>query len=383
MQKEVLKGKMLQLYPTKQQEVVLSQNFGCNRFVYNQMLDMQTKRHKNGGKYVSTFAMNNLLPQLKKEYPWLKEAESSSLQKSNDNLSAAFKNFFEGNTRYPKFKAKSYEQSMTVKNNNNIWIIDEHHIHIAKLGDFYFKSSYIPAGKIQTAKITKKASGRYTVSLLLKTVIEVPEKTGKSAGIDLGLKELATLDDGAKFPLPRFDKALEDKLHYWQRLAARRLVKAKQAMKADETLQLTDFKNYQKARQMVAKYNEKIANQRYDYLQKLSTMVVMQYDVIVVEDLKVKFMLRNHKLARAISNAGWKLLIKMLKYKCEWYNKTFVQVNPKYTSQTCSVCGCNNKRLGYDKYGWLKQREWDCPNCGTHHDRDINAAINIKRSALV
>ena len=134
---------------------------------------------------------------------------------------------------------------------------------------------------------------------------------------------------------------------------------------------------------MVAKHNEKIANQRENYLHVLSTWLVTNYDVIVLEDLKSKLMLKNHKLARAISNAGWNKLIRMIQYKCEWYGKTFVQVDATYTSQTCNECGCINNRLGYDRYGWLKVRSWQCPDCGIIHDRDINAAINIKNKGLM
>ena len=133
---------------------------------------------------------------------------------------------------------------------------------------------------------------------------------------------------------------------------------------------------------MCAKIQEHMANQRQDYLHRLSTWLVRTYDVIVIEDLKVKVMLHNHRLARAISNAGWNRLIEMLRYKCEWYGKTLIQVDPAYTSQTYSACGCVNSRLGYDHYGWLKVREWECPECGAVHDRDVNAAVNIREKGL-
>ena len=148
-------------------------------------------------------------------------------------------------------------------------------------------------------------------------------------------------------------------------------------MKIDKSLTLTDFKNYQKARILKAKYEEHVANQRNDYLHKLSAYIVETYDVIILEDLKVKLMVKNHKLARAISNAGWNKLVNMIKYKADWYGKTVLQVSPSYTSQTCNVCGLVNNKLGYNKYGWLKVRDWKCLNCNAEHDRDINAAINI------
>ena len=379
--KKVLKGKMIRIYPNKSQQTLLAKTFGCNRFLWNQMLDMQNARYNNcsDAKFVSTFGMNYLLPCLKVEHPWLKDVDSLSLQQTNSQLNQAFVNFWNKRACHPHFKSKRYEQTYQT---SNACIVDEHHLKLPKLGKIYFRSSSVPKGVIKSATVRLKASGKYYVSLLIETEVEEKVKTNKSCGCDLGLKELLILDNGHKMPLPRFDKELEDKLRYWQRLSSRRLLKAKEVMEKDKTKRLTDFKNYQKARQMVAKYHEKIANQRYDYLQKLSTWLVEQHDVIVLEDLKTKMMLKNHKLARAISNAGWNKFIQMISYKCEWYGKEFVQVNAKYTSQTCHACGCVNGRLGYDRFGWLKVREWECVNCGTRHDRDINAAINIKEKGL-
>ena len=381
--KTVLTGKIVRLYPNREQTARMMQFFGCARWLWNQMLDMQQQRYANGGKHVSRNGMNYALTQLKNEYPWLRDAESTSLINVNAQLHEAFRRYYSGISRKPKFKAKKYEQSATVNCvNSNIQIVADHHIRIPKLGYVYYRGGKNIRGKIKSVTLRLSASGKFTASVLTEHMVEDLPSTGKTCGGDLGLKELLILDDGTKIPLPRWDKKSEEQLHYWQRLASRRLLKAKEAMKADSSLHLNDFKNYQKARQMCAKIQEHIANQRHDYLHRLSTWLVRTYDVIVIEDLKVKVMLHNHRLARAISNAGWNRLIEMLRCKCEWYGKTLIQVDPAYTSQTCSACGCVNSRLGYDHYGWLKVREWKCPECGAVHDRDINAAINIREKGL-
>ena len=383
--KKILKAITIRIYPNKKQQEVIAKSFGCSRFVWNQMLNMQQERYKNLGKsaYVSAFGMNYLLTALKVEYPWLTEVDSTSLQYTNETLNEAFKRFFKKNAKYPKFKSRKHEQSYTSKNvNSSCQILDAHTIKLPKLGKVSFKQKKLLDGKIKKVTIRQKASGKYFASILYETEIEILPKTNNAVGIDLGLKDFLIMSDGLKISAVRFDKNLEDKLIYWQKIAAHRLLNAKSVMVKDNTKSLLDFKNYQKARRMAAKYHEMIANQRLDFLHQLSTWIVRNFDKIVLEDLKAKNMMHNHKLARAIANAGWNSFINMLKYKCEWYEKEFIQVSAKYTSQMCSNCGSVNGRLGYDRYGWLKVREWTCPDCGSHHDRDINAAINILNLAV-
>lgn len=379
----IRKGFSIRLYPNSAQMTLLSKTFGCVRFVYNQMLNMQNERYANGGTYVNTYGMNYLLTSLKQEYKWLAEVDAIALQSANEQLNAAFQKLFAGGGD-PKFKAKSmHRESYTSKCvNNNIQIIDKHHIQLPKLGSVYYKAGRLPHGKIKRVTVRQNPDGRIYASVLCEyEEVDLP-KTGKSVGMDVGLKDLAILSDGTKITLPRWDKASEVQLRKWQRIAARRLLKAKEAMKADSSLKLTDFKNYQKARRMCAKIHAHIANQRKDYLDKVTTAIVKSCDVIAIEDLKAKGMMHNHNLARAIANAGWSKFAEMLAYKCAFYGKTLIKVNPAYTSQTCSVCGTINQRLGYNHYGWLKVREWNCPVCGAHHDRDINAAQNILLSTL-
>ena len=376
----IKKGYNLRLYPNTEQKIYFARNFGGCRWLFNQMLSLQQDRYYNSpeAKFLTVFSLNNILTRLKVEYPWLKELDSTALTSVTDNLGRAFKNFFAGTSRYPKFKSKKSEQSYSSKCiNGNICIIDEHHIRIPKIGVLYYKSGRVPHGRICSVTVRMKASGKYYASVLCEYEEEQLPKAGRTVGIDLGLKDLVILSDGTKIPSIRFDKDMKDQLTYWQRIMSRRLSKAKEAMHKDPNLTLSDFRNYQKARQMVAKIHERIACRRSDYLHKITSWLVENYDVIVVEDLRVKRMLKNHKLARAISNAGWNEFIAMLEYKCAFYEKELRKVNPRNTSQTCCECGCVNGRLGYTSYGWLKVREWNCPTCGTHHDRDINAAINI------
>ena len=382
---KIKRGFRIRLYPNDTQKQQIAVSFGCSRWLWNNMLAMQKERHDNesSAPYLSAFSMNYLLKQLKREYPWLKDADSIALTGITENLHNAYTRFFSGQSRFPKFKSKKHEQSYISKCvNNNIVIIDAHHIRIPKLGSVYFKTGKLPHGRICSITIRQKASGKYEASVLCEyEEVDLP-KTGNTIGIDVGLKDFAILSDGTKISIPRFDKESEERLCHWQILASRRLLSAKEAMEKNKDLRLTDFKNYQKARRMCAKIYEHVANQRKDYLDKLSTWLVKTYDVIVIEDLKAKGMMHNHHLSRAIANASWNMFADMLAYKCLSYGKKLIRVNPGYTSQTCNVCGCVNNRMGYNAYGWLKVREWDCPECGSHHDRDINAAININETGL-
>ena len=381
----IKKGFNIRIYPSADQKALFAKTFGACRWLYNQMLALQKERYDNSSEagFLTTYSMNYILTQLKRECPWLKEADATALTGVNDNLGRAFRNFFQKNAKAPRFKSKKHEQSYISKCvNNNMRIIDGHHILIPKAGILYYRSGLIPHGRICSVTIRMKPSGKYYASVHCEYEEEPLAKTGNAIGIDVGLKNLAVLSDGTKIPAVRFDKALEDKLVYWQRIMSRRLLKAKEAMREDPNLKLSDFRNYWKAKQMVAKINEHIASQRRDYLQKITTELVRKYDVIVVEDLYASHMIKNHKLARAIANAGWREFVTMLEYKCGFYEKELRKVDPRSTSQMCSDCGCINNRLGFSSYGWLKVREWNCPICGAHHDRDVNAAINILNLGL-
>ncbi|AUV60107.1 transposase [Lactobacillus phage Semele] len=373
------KAYKIRIYPNKQQEVQILLTFGQTRFVWNQMLAMQLERYKNGGKFVNAFGMNRLLTHLKKEYPWLAESSAQSLQEVCKDLSLAFKNLFEHRANKPKYKSRKYPKQ-SYRCNKNITLVDGHHIKLPKLKTMYYHSGREIKGKIKNVTIRKSATNKYYVSVLTEIEVKPLAKTKQEVGIDMGVADLAITSDGKKYRTVRFDKLLQDKKHYWEVRLARRRLKAKKEIAWDkhnkvlEPRELSDFSNYMKAKLMVAKYSEKIANQRKDYLHKISTELVKQYDVIKVEDLKAGNMIKNHKLARAIANQSWLELRLMLEYKCEWHAKDLVIVNPYKTSQICSSCGYDDGKHTLDI------RSWVCPKCGTKHDRDVNAAKNILKA---
>lgn len=375
-----LKTFKLRIYPNFTQRIQFERNFGMCRFVWNELLNMQTKRHENGGKYLNEFKMNYLLKPLKQEYPWLKEADATSLLGVSHNLHLAFQKLFKEHAGYPKFKAKRFARPAYRSNavNGNIVLLDDAHIRLPKVGVITFRAGQLPDGKmIKTATVVRSRTGKYYVLVVADVEIASWHKTNVLAGIDMGVADLAIISDGKKYATKRFDKALAKKKHYWEKRLARRRRQAEKEIAWDKQLkveaprQLNDFKNYMKAKSMVAKYGEKVANQRRDYLQKISTELVSKYDVIKLEDLKTKGLLRNHNLARAIANQSWRELRLMLEYKAAWYGKQVVVVSPYKTSQRCSACGYDDGKHELDV------REWTCPQCHSHHDRDINAAKNI------
>ena len=375
-----LKGIKLRIYPNLEQQDKIIANFGYNRFVWNQMLDMMIQRYENNPKapFLNSFALNNLLKQLKSENPFLKEAESTSLQNTNHDLIEAYKKFFREHKGFPKFKSRKFPKQSYQSNsvNRNIQQIGNQ-LRLPKLGLIKFKCGRKIEGKIKNATIRLSTTGKFYAILLVDTEIPELPKTHYSVGIDMGVSDLMITSDGVKYPTIRFDKILANKKHYWEKRLARRRLQAQKEIAWDKHNKVlvprdfSDFKNYLKAKHMVAKYNEKITNQRNDYLHKLTKSLVETYDVIKIEDLKAKNLLKNHKLARAISNQGWAEIRRQLEYKCAWYGKQLVIVNPYKTSQVCSECGYDDGKHTLDI------REWTCPSCGTHHDRDINAAINI------
>ena len=381
----VLKGIKLRLYPNRTQQNQLEQMFGNDRFVWNQMLAMMNERYQNNKAlpFLGKFKLNYLLKPLKKEYPFLKTSDSSSLQVVNEFLTQSWKNFFQdksGQIGKPRFHSRKYlKKSYTGK--SIIKTAGKRYLKIPKLG--YVKTS--KTGVLQNTKVKRytvvlEPTGKYYLSL--QAEIPEPEKyslTGKQVGIDVGVADLAILSNGLKYP--SFNSSyFEKKAKVWQKKYSRRrhLVKLLVLQNKNKKVlcprSLESFTNWQKAQKSKAKYQAKAANQRRDYLHKLTTHLVKQYDVIAIEDLKTKNLLKNHHLARAIANQSWRELRSQLEYKCEWYGKQLVIVNPRKTSQICSNCGYDDGKHTLDI------RQWDCPKCGTHHDRDINAAKNILAS---
>lgn len=363
------------IYPTKEQKILITKTIGCSRFVYNHFLDKWNSSYNNTGKGLTYNKCSAELPKMKQseETNWLKEVDSIALQSSLRNLADSFDRFFKKQNQKPRFKSKSNPvQSYTTKNVNNSIELQKNKLKLPKLGLVKVKNSQNHYGRIINATIRKTASGKYFVSLLVEKDIQPLPKTGSSVGIDLGLSDFAILSTGEKVGNKRFLKNLSKKLAREQKVLSRRALIAKKAGK-----KLSESANYQKQRVKVAKIHEKIANKRHDFLNKLSTEIVKNHDIICIEDLASKNLMKNHKLARTIGDVSWSEFVRMLEYKAEWYEKQVSKISRWYpSSQLCSDCGYHSGKKP------LNVREWTCENCGSHHDRDINASINILNEGL-
>ena len=358
------KGVKFRIYPNKEQRMLIHQTFGCCRLAYNKGLAMRDEAYKSGNKigYVQTSAM---LTALKKcdDFSFLKAVDSIALQQTLRDLDRGFVNFFQKRAKHPTFRSKhdNHQSYRTLNQGNKIRIVGRY-IKLPKLGFVKIRQS-MEVGEINNVTVEHTPTGKYFAVLNVTFEPEPMMNNGGVVGIDVGIKEFYSDSNGKTVHNPKY---LERSLRKLGREQCRFSRKQKGS------------RNREKQRIRVAKVHEKITNQRNDFLQKQSTMLVRENQTICIEDLNVKGMLRNHKLAKSISSVSWSKFFEMLKYKALWYGNDLIRIPTMYpSSQTCSCCGYKNP-LVKD----LSVREWECPNCHAIHDRDANASINILRKGL-
>lgn len=358
------KGVKFRAYPTKEQQNLINQTFGCCRLIYNKGLAMRNESYANGEK-VGYKETSSMLTNLKKqdEFSFLKDVDSIALQQSLRDLDRGFKNFFSKRAKHPQFKSKhNHHQSYrTINQGDNIRIVGKY-LKLPKLGYLKIKQS-MEVGHINNVTIERTPTGKYFVVLNVNFEPVFKPNNNGSIGIDVGIKYFYSDSNGNVVSNPKYLERSMLKLIREQRRLSRKKIGSK---------------NFNKQRIKVALVHEKITNQRNDFLQKQSTMLVRENQTIIIEDLNIKGMVRNHRLAQSISSASWSKFFEMLEYKATWYGNTLIKVPTTYpSSQTCSCCGYKNPLVKN-----LAIRKWECPNCHTKHDRDFNASINILNKGL-
>ena len=388
----VLKAFKFRCFPNKAQQTLIRKTFGCSRLIFNQLLAEQKEKERywtivnemvqNGqlpqNNWISGFFNKvkniNKLPQMKKEFSFLKEVDSIAFQSAVENLADSYDRFYKKQTKQPKFKSKKNPvQSYTTKYVNNNIRIEGNTIQLPKLGTVRFAKSREVSGVIKRVVIRQNAAGKFFISVLTEAEVTPLSKTGRAVGIDMGLEHFLTTSDGVHIANPRHFAELERKLQKAQRILSRRIEFA-----LAKRVPLREAKNVQKQRVVVAKIHEKIQNKRMDFLQKLSTDLIKNHDIVCIESLSVKELLQHKKYAKSISDASWSKFFEMLRYKAIWYGKNVVPVGAYFpSSQLCSTCGTKNSEVKD-----ISIRQWTCKKCDSTHNRDHNAAKNILAEGL-
>ena len=353
----MLKSYKYKLKPSEEQIVLLNKHFGSIRFTYNFFLNERKKEYEINKNTINYYDNAKSLTELKKqeEFSWLNEINSQSLQDSLKNLETAYKNFFRFKKGFPKFKSKHDKNSFCIP---QFVKLENGKLKIPKFKepiDLILSRSFV--GIIKQATISKTSTNEYFVSILVETEHNKFPKTGKSIGVDLGIKDFVITSDGYKYKNNRYTKTYAKKIKEHQQHLSRKT---------------KNSNRYQKQKIKVATIYKKITNSRIDNLHKVSTELIKKYDLIVLEDLNIKGMIKNHKLSKHISDVSWAKFVTMLTYKAEWNDKKIVKIDRFFpSSKTCNCCGYINQNLKLDI------REWICPSCKTKLDRDLNASINI------
>ncbi|PID23513.1 transposase [Sporosarcina sp. P7] len=383
-----MKGYKYKIHPNVEQQKMINQTIGCARFVYNHILFENLERRKRSLPWLSKFDAIKILPELKKSFEWLKEADSIALQSSIEYLYQGFKRYNKmkkvlhkktvkkyeeinyipteyDNLGHPRFKNKKHSvQSYTTKNSRGCIEIKENRIKLPKLGWVRFSKSRDVEGIIKRVTVSKSRLGKYSVSIICELAYS-PYKPAKneSIGIDLGITNLLVLSNGEIVRNPKTFQSYKKRLAFLQRALARKQ---------------EGSKSWEENKRKITKVHQKIKCFREDFLQKLSTRLIHENQVIGLESLQVKSMVKEKQLSEAIHDASWSKFVNMLNYKANWYGRIIISIDSFFaSSQLCSECGFQNKEIKN-----LKIRSWVCPSCRAVHDRDLNAAKNIKIEAI-